>query len=120
MDHARVFGSMLAKARNDLGKTRKQMADQLGVAAGNIAHWEIGERLPPETRMPMMAQVYKLSEQKLLEGLNLAKAEESFGQKSKWGKKRRVDDYIPSITLAIPVKEFKEGWQRKFLAKHYY
>lgn len=55
----RLFGARFREAREALGLTQPELAHQLGVSQGRIAHYETGRGLPRTYEIPALCRVLK-------------------------------------------------------------
>ena len=55
------MGQRLRDARNRLGKTQEEVADELGVPANPVWHWEAGRTMPATDRLVAVAKLYGTS-----------------------------------------------------------
>lgn len=67
--------SILSKARSVADKSRKYLADLLGMDKSNIVAWESGARLPTIDIAGKIAQVYGLNEGEFIQKLQRARKE---------------------------------------------
>ena len=49
----------IKKIRQDMGKTRKEFADLIGVTVGAVGHWETGIRTPSKTVFILLEELNK-------------------------------------------------------------
>ena len=59
--NAGEMGQRLRDARNRLGKTQEEVADELGVPANPVWHWEAGRTMPATDRLVAVAKLYGTS-----------------------------------------------------------
>ena len=59
--NAGEMGQRLRDARNRLGKMQEEVADELGVPANPVWHWEAGRTMPATDRLVAVAKLYGTS-----------------------------------------------------------
>lgn len=67
------FGVLLSRQRNVTGKSRKNLAAQLGVSQVALERWESSVNLPDEEKLLKIAEVYGIDLDKLKEKYEISK-----------------------------------------------
>ena len=68
------FDETLAMLRKSRGLTQEQLAEQLGVSRQAIARWESGETAPDVYILSDLSEIFEVSADNLLNGVNEASA----------------------------------------------
>ena len=66
------LGSRLKRARLKVQKTQAEVAILVEATAQTVRNWEAGRFEPPPQAINTLAQIYRVSEEELLEGLDSA------------------------------------------------
>ncbi len=61
MINAKVIGQRLLQLRNNLNKTRKDVAEACGISVSALTMYEIGERIPRDEIKIRLSNYYKKS-----------------------------------------------------------
>ena len=57
----------LVKLRKDNGYTQEQLAEYLGISTGAVSQWECDRTAPDITQLPLLANIFDVSADELLE-----------------------------------------------------
>jgi transcriptional regulator with XRE-family HTH domain len=63
-----TIGARIAKARHDIGLSRRQVAAQVGVNASTVEAWELGRAAPRANKLQTLCGLLNVSVAWLLEG----------------------------------------------------
>ncbi len=74
MNHLRDLNDLLYKKRMAMGKSRRELANEVGVSQNCLANWEKEVlHLPSESKLPLIAEHYQLTLQEVTEAYTLSK-----------------------------------------------
>jgi transcriptional regulator with XRE-family HTH domain len=71
-----VLGDLIRKSRKEAGWTQKELGDKLEIPQATVSAWEAGKYFPDEERLPRIAQVLKISLDKLRDVYEIGEYEE--------------------------------------------
>lgn len=69
VERIRIFGRRLAEAREKQSRTRKNVADQIGIGFSTIHYYENGQACPSVLVAARLAKAYGVSLDELVKGL---------------------------------------------------
>ena len=72
-----TIGKFIAELRHDAGYTQKELAEKLFVSHKTVSRWETGETLPDISLLPVIAEIFGITTDELLDGERKAPAAET-------------------------------------------
>jgi transcriptional regulator with XRE-family HTH domain len=71
-----VLGDLIKQSRKEAGWTQKELGDKLEIPQATVSAWEAGKYFPDEERLPLIAQVLKVSLNELRDVYEIGEYEE--------------------------------------------
>lgn len=72
------IANRLRTLRGDMGMTQEQLAERLGVSAKSVSRWECGATYPDLEMVPVLAEIFGVSMESLLDAESSAKKDAPF------------------------------------------
>ncbi|MDE7083877.1 MAG: helix-turn-helix domain-containing protein [Clostridia bacterium] len=66
-DYAKIFAARLKDIRNEVGLSREEVAERLGVAVSTYGNWEQGRRTPGITEIYKLLDVFEIDANELFD-----------------------------------------------------